>query len=484
LRRLAPALPPILLAAYPLLSLYEQNQSELPLGVIWSPLAVAVAATVALFGAFLLVFKLGTKAGVLASLVVVAFFYFGSHVWLYALWAAGFVALAKTKRSLATLLLAIGATATVLTLVTAVKVASYEHSHPSVRITDPRLWPTTLPRPASPTGTRPDIYVIVPDDYARADVLKRYFHSDNAAFTSQLKKRGFVISDQVRSPYSDSESNIAAALNMDYLSGLPAILGKKSQDVRPVKKLIEDNRASRLLKSLGYRYVHLDSDEVTFAAGNPHISPVATPDSFTSLWLKKSVLRLVGGRYGFNEAAANERYRKSIRSAFSQLAAVVGEPGPKFVVFHTLLPHDPYVFGPHGEPVTFPSNSEDDLGSRVGMKYYLKQLRFLETKVLGAVDAIRARSKQPPAIVIQADEGFDANPDTVGERAQLDIRVKGLSALSLPGQRGAGVPRPANTVNTLRFVLNRYFGTHYKLLRSASYPELDFPYQFEEMRVR
>ena len=40
------------------------------------------------------------------------------------------------------------------------------------------------------------------------------------------------------------------------------------------------------------------------------------------------------------------------------------------------------------------------------------------------------------------------------------------------------------TVNTLRLVFNRYFGTHYPMLRSASYPELDYPYQFEEMQVR
>jgi hypothetical protein len=46
------------------------------------------------------------------------------------------------------------------------------------------------------------------------------------------------------------------------------------------------------------------------------------------------------------------------------------------------------------------------------------------------------------------------------------------------------VPEPPNTVNTLRFVFNRYLGTRYPMLRSASYPETDYPYQFEEMRVR
>jgi hypothetical protein len=292
-----------------------------------------------------------------------------------------------------------------------------------------------------------------------------------------------VVSGQARSPYSDSESNIAAELNMDYLNGLGRILGKSSQDVRPLKRLIEDNRASRLLSSIGYRYVHIDSDEVTFAGGNPQISSVATPDSFPSLWLKKSVLREIGGPLGFNDGAANDRYRRSVRSAFSRLDAVPRQAGPKFVLFHTLVPHDPYVFGARGEPVTFPINTDAAIHSRLGMAYYLRQLRFLEGKLLATVDAIRARSRRPPVIVIQSDEGFEAG-DTFGQAAMRDIRVKGLVALSLPGVRGVQPPQPPNTVNTLRYVFNRVFGTHYDLLRSASYPEGDFPYQWEEMRLR
>jgi hypothetical protein len=485
--------PPVLLAAFPVLSLFEHNQSELGLGVLWGPLAVAVAAGAVLFAVFALVFKQGTKAAVLASLVVVAFFYYRdwgfTKPWLTALWAALFVlgvfAVLRTRRDLGNLTLVLGVAAAVLALVPAAKIAAYQVNHPPLKANDSRLWPTALTRPVPPAGARrPDIYFLIPDDYARRDVLKRYFRYDNAHFVRQLKKRGFVVSGQARSPYSDSESNIAAALNMGYLSRLPSILGKDSQDVRPIKTLIENNRASRLLKPLGYRYVQLDTDEVTYLSGNPHISPLATPDSFANLWLQKSVLGSVGGALGFNDAARNERFRKSIHSTFSDLTAVVRAPSPKFVVFHTLLPHDPYIFGARGQAVTFPDPSEDALGSRLGMRYYLQQVRFLETRLLKAADTILARSKAPPVIVIQSDEGFQANPDDFGEAATQDIRVKGLEALYLPGAGRARVPHPPNTVNTLRFVFNRYFGTHYPPLRSASYPELDLPYQFEEMRVK
>jgi hypothetical protein len=311
----------------------------------------------------------------------------------------------------------------------------------------------------------------------------RYFHYDNSRFVSALSRRGFVVSRQARSPYSDSESNIAAELNMDYLSRFPHLLGARSQDVRPIKVVIEDNRAATLLKPLGYRYIHRDTDEVTFAAGNPHISPLSTPDSFMNLWLQNTALRTIGGSLGFTDAAADQRFRDSIHSSFSELDGIPRQPGPKFVVFHTLLPHDPYIFGASGQAVTFPSANEEDLGNRLGMRYYLHQVRFLEGRLLRTIDAIRTRSSTPPVIVLQSDEGFQATGDVVSERTMQDIRVKGLVALSMPGKK-KGIANPPNTVNTLRLVFNRYFGTHYPMLRSASYPELDYPYQFEEMRVR
>ena len=499
LKRITPPLIPILFAAFPLLSLFAQNQSELELSVLWWPLALCTAAAVALYGAFLLLTKRAAKAGALASLVVLAFFYFGLFAdkasgwglgewWFFALWVAllilGFAAILRTRRDLVSLTVILGVGAAVLALPQVASIASYHANHPSLSASDPRLWPTALQKPVPPSGARPpDIYVLIPDDYARTDVLKQYFHYDNTAFIRQLKKRGFVISEQSRSPYADSESNIAAALNMEYLSAFPRVLGKTSEDVRPVKRVMEDNRASRLLKSLGYRYVHLDTDDVTFAGANPDISALGPPDGFPNLWMRNSVLRLVGGTLGFNEAATNQRFRDSIGSVFSQLAAVPTQPGPKFVVFHTLLPHDPYIFGAQGQNVTFPGHSDESLATATGRTYYLRQLELTSRKLLDAVDQIFARSKTPPVVVIQADEGFQANPEPWGEAAMNDIRVKGLSALYLPGRSAAGVPQPPNTVNSLRFVINQYLGSHYEMLRSASYPEGDLPYDFKEMRV-
>ena len=493
LRQAVPALLPFLFAAAPLLSLYSDNQSEVELGVLWWPLFLLALASAALYGVFLLAFRDGPKAAVLASAVAVWFNFYGDYNWNLWVWTLLFAALALLvallvkPRVAGALTLGLGIAAVVLVVSPALKVARYESDNPGLSSSDPKVWPTSLTTPTAPAGTpRPDIYVLIPDDYARHDVLAHYFRYDNSPFLRALERRGFVVAPESRSPYSDSEENIAAEVNMDYLSRLPEILGKKSDDNRPVRRLIQDNRASRILKSLGYRYIHLDTDQVTWAVRNPHISHVGSPDGFMSLWLAdRSVLKKVGGWPGFNQSATDKRFRDTIHSQFSALDDLPAQRGPKFVLFHTILPHDPYIFGPRGEAVTFHDTTGEEHTTRTGMRYYARQARYLETLMLRAVDAIQKKSRQPPVILVQADEGFEGNEKSLGsEAAMLDVRVKGISAMYLPGMAKARPPDRLNTVNSLRFVFNRYFGAGYPMLRNASYPEGDLPYQFEEMKLR
>ena len=483
---------PFLLAAAPLLSFYRDNQTEVELGALWWPLFLLALVAASLYGLLWLILRDGPKACVLASLVTLWFHFYGDYNW--ALWAwtllfmalGALVVLVGRPRLVGAIALGLAIWALVLVVSPITEIARYESDNPGLSSSDPNVWPTRLAIPTVPSGTRmPDIYVLCPDDYARHDVLAHYFHYDNGRFVRQLERRGFVVSRESRSPYSDSEENIAAEVNMDYLSRLPQILGPKSEDSRPVRRLIQDNRASRILKELGYRYLHIDTDEVTWGQRNPDISHVATPDSFMSLWLAdRTVLKKVGGWPGFNQTAVDERFRDTIRSQFASLDEVPAQPGPKFVLFHTLMPHDPYIFGARGQNVTFHDKTGEDHTRRVGMRYYAQQIRYTETLLLGAIDAIRAKSKQPPVILVQADEGFEGNDADLGEAAVRDIRVKGISAAYLPGMPEARLPDRLNTVNTLRYVFNHYFEAGYPLLPSASYPEGDLPYQFEEMKVR
>jgi hypothetical protein len=497
LKAVTPALATVLFALFPVLSLFAHNQSEIRLSVLWLPLGICVLVAAAVFAVTYAVTRRGPMAGVLASLLVVAFFYYGIFTeldppaWLLPIWLVGLVCgvvlvvlVVRAGRDLTTFAIILTFGAAALALPQVASIAIYQVSHPMVSARDARLWATTLPLPSPRPGPRPDIYVLMPDDYARLDVLKTYFHYDDSAFVTALEQRGFRWASDSRSPYSDSESNMASLLNMDYLTNFPRVLGKTSQDVRPVKSVMQDSRAARVATAAGYDYVHLDTDEVTFAGDNPTISPMAPPDSFMNLWLQKSLLRKVGGQIGFSKAASNTRFRTSIRSQFAALTNLRARNRPKFVVFHTLLPHDPYIYGPTGKPVTFPGSTDESLASAEGRHYYRDQLEYLNSLLLDAIDKIREQSSTPPVIVLAADEGFQANDTTFGEKTMQDIRLKGIKAYTLPGVPEGAMPSPPNSVNDLRFVFNHYLGTDYPMLPSRSYPEGDLPYDFKPIPVR
>lgn len=489
---------PILLAVSPILYLFQLNQSDIPLRVMWGPVGVSAATGAALLAFSSLVFKPAFKSALLASLLVVAVFYYGvvydvvsgwglSNAVVLGLWAAlltlGILALLRANDP-SNLGRALFVVAGVSVLVSVSKIGLNRIQSPPVPVSDPRLWSTPLERPVL-TGRdpRPDIYYISPDDYARTDVLKEHLGYDNSQFIRELENRGFVIPEQGRSPYSDSESNMASTLNLDYLNRFATVLGPTSQNSLMVTQVLEDNRASHFLAALGYQYIHIDSDNTTYPGDNPSISPIAAPDNLTYLWLRASVLRAFDGGLGFSDTASDERFRRSVLAAFDRLKAMPEIPGPKFVFFHTLIPHDPYVFGPQGERVTFPDPSDDRLGSQEGIAYYVGQLQFSNQLLLESVDEILAHSASPPIIIIQADEGFQSSPETFDEEAVLDIRLKGLSAFYIPGRDVSGLAQNLNNVNTFRYLFDLCFGTHFGMLENTSYAEGDYPYQPTEIHV-
>ena len=120
---------------------------------------LTVGAVVVLYGVFMLTTKRAVKAGALASLVVLAFFYYGTFSdklsgssrnvgWFFALWVAllvvGLVAVLRTKRDLRNLMVIVGVGAAVFALPQAVSIARYHANHHSLSASDPRLWPTAL----------------------------------------------------------------------------------------------------------------------------------------------------------------------------------------------------------------------------------------------------------------------------------------------------------------------------------------------------
>ena len=130
-KQVAPVGLPMVFAAFPLLTLFADNQTEIELAVLWWPLLYSMTAAAVLYALFLLIFKSAAKAAILASLVVTVFFTWGIYsdrvslpVWL-GLFVVAAVVVVWTKRGLSTLTLGLSVAAIVLIVGPVSRIVSY-----------------------------------------------------------------------------------------------------------------------------------------------------------------------------------------------------------------------------------------------------------------------------------------------------------------------------------------------------------------------
>ncbi|MCY4109496.1 MAG: hypothetical protein OXG11_10750, partial [Chloroflexi bacterium] len=98
-----------------------------------------------------------------------------------------------------------------------------------------------------------DIYYIILDEYPRSGSPPEF---DNSEFVQQLEIRGFYVAPQARSNYTHTYQSIPSSLNVSYF-------GEVAGDEEPARLqdigTVDDHILGRMLKALGYRYVHVSS---------------------------------------------------------------------------------------------------------------------------------------------------------------------------------------------------------------------------------
>jgi hypothetical protein len=98
---------------------------------------------------------------------------------------------------------------------------------------------------------KPDIYLIVADEYAGKKELEDIFHFNNSEFENQLRQRGFHIIDSSKSNYNYTPFSMASMLNLNYLDKLEG-RNKSLNDRNLCYRTINNNTTIDFLKSHGY----------------------------------------------------------------------------------------------------------------------------------------------------------------------------------------------------------------------------------------
>jgi len=321
----------------------------------------------------------------------------------------------------------------------------------------------------------PDIYYIILDGYARADILEEIYQYDNSEFLKFLAQKGFFVATRSRSNYAQTNLSLASSLNLSYLDDLAEQIGPESNDRRPLKNMIKNNEVAKFLKQNGYLLVAF-----TTGVGEPqiggsadiHILPKGALSEFENLLLTTTPIPLLLNK--LPEKSQYDLHREGLLYALEHLPDMAKLDTPVFVLVHIMAPHPPFVFGQNGEKVE-PDRKFSFGGGTKGMDEYeyttnyRNQLIFISKKIQKAISEIISKSSEPPIIILQADHGPALYSTRLDRIPYYKERMSIFNAYYLPGSGHKKLYDEITPVNTFRIIFNHYFGTNLELLEDKCY---------------
>jgi hypothetical protein len=499
---------PLLFGIYPVIALLSYNSNQIKNSAALRSLFVSLILTLLLYGALKLLLRDWKQAAIICSLFMILFFSYGHiygflekravlgiilgrHRLLIPLWlaiAVSGVVLTLRKRNLSEVTAALNIIGVFLIVFPLFQLLSF-----MLRTSD-IWWKQLTPThtigitKVQDTQTKPDIYYIILDAYARDDVLLEEFNFDNSSFLDELTEFGFNVANCTQSNYSQSELSLASSLNYEYLNSLGDDFNSGNSDRSELWPLIRQSAVRQTLEKLGYTIVafetgyywtHIDDADVYFSHGTKALGvgeQIKSLNGFEVLLVKTSagiilldIASVIPDFLQLDLDSPKHQHRDRVLYTLDKLKSIpTSIQSPKFVFAHIVAPHTPFVFGPDGESI-ITSEPMDDETYINGYRY---QVTYINKRVKMVIQEIIEVSATPPIIVIQADHGHDW--------ASNESRMKIFNAYYLPFGGDVEFYESISPVNTFRIIFNYYFGADLELLNDLSfYSTYQDPYNFE-----
>lgn len=508
---------PFLLASFPVLSLYARNVERMPFRDAVRSWGITIVVVIALGAALALLTRSTHKAALIVSLWLLAFFFYPLYalprsmaedavvVDAHLLVTAGILAtisvfLARSAANFA----ALTRIATVITVIAValplVSIASQSLRRPEVaQLPTPsetvhygeiqgETWAEITPEYARSHTPKPDVYYIIVDAYARADVLEEYYDYDNRPFLNDLRDRGFFVADRARANYNQTLMTLTANLNLAYLDWAfddpeesKQLFARLTRTRPTIAFALANNQVMAFLKQFGYTTVAFSTgvSQTEFRHADIFFETADAFNEFESVLfggtpLPHLIERLTGAQPEI------VLYRNRVLHTFRELRGLDDRYSPKFVFAHFISPHPPFVFRRDGSLNTSKTNTWNTgykgvfaIGHTVSREEYQEgyrdQVHYLNIELLKTIDSIR--DTNPDAIIVlQSDHGPGSMTDW-NDPANTNVheRLAILTAYYFPDGDYDALNNGMTPVNTFRIIFNKYFGTDMPILENKSY---------------
>jgi hypothetical protein len=318
--------------------------------------------------------------------------------------------------------------------------------------------------------SKPDIFLIIADEYAGTQELADIFHFDNSPFENQLRQRGFHIVDSSQSNYNYTPFSMASMLSMGFLNGLEG-KNKSLNDRNLCYRTINRNSLVAYLKENGYAIKNCSifrfADKLPYASTSFYKTGIdlVTAQTFLSR-LDRDIRYNMVTR--FNIESEKEKTLKDelrINEALYQHAwdeASSSSDKPRFVYTHLEMPHYPYYFDSNGKP-----NKLTDLYDieQADQKKYIGYLQYANKKYLELIDHILEVTKGKAIVMFMSDHGFR---EFLNDTADHKYHFMNFNSIYVPGKNYDGFYKGMSNVNQFRILLNKQFGQRLPLLKDST----------------
>jgi len=334
-------------------------------------------------------------------------------------------------------------------------------------------WSDLTTRPSvsePPAGSAdPDIWVIMPDEYGRADILESVYGIDMAAFLDGLRQRGFEVAQGNSSNYPATPYNLMSMFHMRHVPDIESMAPMLNGDIdlqAGMRNGVNHNETFDFLRSRGYEIVTVAPpwEDVALRSADVYVDNGGINEFEVSL-VERTALDRVARTLAPDALFQQERDRVSF--ALTQMDAISADraDGPRFVFVHVVVPHMPAVFGADGEAVRMPyeqffwvdSAPQRGMDREEYRRLALGQVQYISTAVVPALD--RLIDNDPDAVVVLfGDHGSGVGMDWEDvPDSDLAERFSNLFAARTPG-RDDVFDVDASLINTMPALFDGYFG--------------------------
>jgi hypothetical protein len=332
--------------------------------------------------------------------------------------------------------------------------------------------PVATLTPVADTVQKPNVYLLLLDEYLGTAGLQEYFHYSNTDFESFLRQKGFYMCSKAVSNYSITVYSVPSLLNMRYLT--PADWGTTLADkYKGMVELINNNQVSACFRQLNYNIRNLSPFMV---GGHARATTFGLLPGDIELITDRTVTKRIKARLLAGDPPAHQAsifflsnwLYKNIDSnhekLLQQALSMAGKDSSTFTYIHLLMPHKPYIYDSTGRIAGSFNMAKYKKNDARNDALYLQYLAYTNQRISRFIDQLFQATKGQAVVMVMSDHGYR---DAHGIGA-YPLRFKSLNAVYLPNRDYHLWYDSVSNVNQFALLFNTLFKQQIPLLKDSS----------------